>query len=169
MSVTPDRGLETDSISTGNLLATCRLVLCFDFGFYRIGVAVGETVTGSVHALCTTSNLRKRVPDWDTIIQLISEWQPDWLVVGVPRHSDGTSSAITKAAIGFSKQLHTRFCLPVSTIDEHLSSWEAKQQFYTQQCSNNHHRRRNVGLDARAAAVILESWLNQIGDSSDNA
>jgi putative holliday junction resolvase len=165
MSVTPDLRLETDSIST------CRLVLGFDFGFYRIGVAVGETITRSVHALWTISNLRKLVPDWDTIIQLVSEWQPDWLVVGVPHHSDGTYSAMTKAAIGFSKQLHTRFCLPVDTIDEHLSSWEAKHQFHIQQCANNHHRRRNgnVRLDARAAAVILESWLNQIGDSSDNA
>ena len=105
----------------------CRVALGFDFGRARIGVAVGESITGAARPLRTLPARQQR-PDWDAIARLIREWRPDWLVVGVPRHADDTASAMTEATLRFSRQLHGRFHLPVATLDERLSSWEAGQR-----------------------------------------
>jgi putative Holliday junction resolvase len=139
--------------------APCRIALGFDFGRARIGIAVGEAVTGAAHPLRTLST-RQRRPDWDAIARLIVEWRPDMLVIGVPRHADDSANALTEAALRFSRQLHGRFKLPVATIDERLSSWEAEQRHFAT-APAGHRRNHDVALDAQAAAVILESWFNQ--------
>ncbi len=154
MPATPDRDLESATVPL-----SCRLALGFDFGRVRIGVAVGEGVTGSARPLRTLP-VRGQRPDWDAISRLIAEWQPDLLVVGVPRHADDTANATTEAALRFSRQLHDRFHLPVATIDERLSSWEAEQR-QLEASSAGHRRGGDATLDAEAAAVILESWFNQ--------
>lgn len=135
--------------------APCRTALGFDFGRARIGIAIGDTLTGAARPLRTLTTRQQR-PDWETIARLIAEWQPDWLVIGVPRHADGTDSTLTAAARRFSRQLHGRFGLPVATVDEHLSSWAAEQR-YTELSPRR--RARDPSQDAGAAAVILESWL----------
>lgn len=141
---------ENSAVSTPGPLA-----LGFDFGRLRIGVAVGDAITGSARPLCILPTRQQR-PDWDAIARLIAEWRPDLLVVGAPRHADETANVITEAALRFSRQLQGRFHLPVATIDERLSSWEAGQR-----SSKPGRRRANASaLDAQAAAVILESWFN---------
>jgi putative Holliday junction resolvase len=65
---------------------------------------------------------------------------------------------MTDAALRFSRQLHGRFRLPVATIDERLSSWEAEQRPVK---LVRRRRKSHAHLDAQAAAIILESWFNQ--------
>lgn len=151
MSVTPEQELPPSAERRAY-----RVALGFDFGRVRIGVAIGEGVTGSARPLCTLAN-RPSGPDWQAISQLLTAWNPEILVVGVARHADDSANAITEAALRFSRQLHGRFQLPVATIDERLSSWEAGQQLQT---SASKRRRTKVSLDAAAAALILESWFN---------
>lgn len=153
MLATPDRA---PPVATGSP-AACRVALGFDFGRARIGVAVGEAVTGAARPLRTLSARQQR-PDWDAIARLIAEWRPDWLVVGVPRHADDTASMTTEAALRFSRQLQERFHLPVATIDERLSSWEAERREF--EIAIGRRRNNDPTLDAQAAAVILESWFN---------
>ena len=69
-----------------------------------------------------TLKAHKGQPDWAGITRLIQEWQPAVLVVGAPRHADGTANAVTTAALDFSRQLHHRYRREVATIDERLSS-----------------------------------------------
>lgn len=137
----------------------CRIALGFDFGRARIGIAVGEAVTGSARPLRTLPTHRQN-PDWEAIARLITEWRPDTLVIGVPRHADDTANAVTEAALRFSRRLHGRFHLPVFTIDERLSSWEAEQRYFAS-APTGRRRHHDPILDAQAAAVILESWFNQ--------
>ncbi len=129
----------------------------FDFGRVRIGVAIGEAVTGSARPLCVLPT-RQQQPDWVAIARLIQDWQPDRLVVGVPRQADDSANAVTEAALQFSRQLSKHFRLPVATIDERLSSWEAEQRCF--ETTPTKRRRPDQTLDAQAAAVILESWFN---------
>ncbi len=136
-----------------------QIALGFDFGRARIGIAVGEAVTGSARPLRTLPTRQQR-PDWDAIARLITEWQPDILVIGVPRHADDSANVMTEAALRFSRQLHGRFKRPVATIDERLSSWEAEQRYF-EPAPASRHRDHYPVLDAQAAAVILESWFNQ--------
>ena len=126
--------------------------LGFDFGVKRIGIAVGQRVTGTATALCTV-NARNHAPDWEQIGALITEWRPNALVVGLPLHADGTDSAVTRAARKFAQQLEGRYRLPVHMMDERLSSQaaEALQQ---------EDRQASAGLDAIAARIILQDWLD---------
>ncbi len=123
-------------------------LLGFDFGTRRIGVAVGQTLTLSARPLTVIRNHDGR-PDWCGITRLVDEWRPDALVVGLPRHADGSPHPLAPGIGRFCRQLHGRYRMPVHTIDESLSSSEAAR------------RKGNAraGLDAGAAAVILETWL----------
>ena len=136
-----------------------RTVLAFDFGRARIGVAVGEALTGTARPLRTLATRNQR-PDWDTIARLLEEWRPDGLVVGVPRHADDSANALTEAALRFARQLQGRFNRPVATIDERLSSWDAGQRRADRGIKSG--RRQDAALDATAAAVILETWFHHL-------
>ena len=125
-------------------------LLGFDFGIKRIGIAVGQSITGTATALCTI-NTRHGKPDWDRISGLIEHWRPDALVVGIPLHDDGSDSNLSKAARRFAQQLEKRYRLPVHPMDERLSSHAAKQ-FMRQSTSKQE-------VDAVAAMIILQNWL----------
>ncbi|MGB5715830.1 MAG: Holliday junction resolvase RuvX [Gammaproteobacteria bacterium] len=125
-------------------------LLGFDFGTQRIGIAVGQSITGTATALCTINSSHGK-PDWDRITELIEQWRPDALVVGLPLHDDGSYSDISKAAGKFAQQLEGRYRLPVHSMDERLSSHAARQ-----------HMKRTAGkqeVDAVAAMIILQNWL----------
>lgn len=129
-------------------------VLAFDFGLKRIGVAVGESLTGSARPL-TTLACRQGVPDWSAVAALLEEWHPVRLVVGLPKRTDGTESDLTRAARRFGNRLAGRFGLPVSTTEEQLSSVEAERVL-----AERGGRRRDKGeVDRLAAAIILESYF----------
>jgi len=127
-------------------------LLGFDYGAKRIGIAVGQRVTGTATALCTV-NAREGAPDWDRISALIDEWRPDALVVGLPLHADGTDSATTRAAREFAQRLEGRYRLPVHMMDERLSSQAATGLMPDEQNAA-------AGLDAMAARIILQDWLD---------
>jgi len=122
-------------------------LLCFDFGTKRIGVAVGQTITQTATPLQTVRNKNNR-PDWNNIEQLIDEWQPDALVVGLPLNMMDEVQEMTIASEKFMRQLHGRFHLPVYSIDERLSSFEAAQR-----------TGKTTDLDPVAAQAILETWF----------
>jgi len=127
-------------------------VLGFDYGKVRTGIAVGQSVSGTATAL-TTLTSRNQKPDWEGINQLIIEWQPDALVVGIPVHMDGSEQAMTTAARKFGRQLNGRFQLPVYEAEERLSSMEAEQYLGSS--------RDKAAIDKEAARLILQSWLEQ--------
>ncbi len=134
-----------------------RTVMGFDFGRVRIGVAVGQELTATASPLVTVKTRNGR-PDWDGIARLIQQWRPQLLVVGVPRHADGSDNAVTTAALHFSRQLQGRYGLTVATIDERLSSNEAATWAAAQGIRTAGGR---LTVDALAAALILQSWLDQ--------
>jgi len=137
-----------------------RTLLGFDFGLQRIGVAVGQDITGTARALATVRCHAGR-PDWETISGLIYTWQPAALVVGLPRHTDGTDAEITASVHRFVRQLEGRYRLPVHTMDERLSSHEARGHLDRRDgpdaCSE---------IDAVAARIILQDWLDTGNESA---
>lgn len=135
-----------------------RSVLGFDYGQRRIGIAVGQTITGSATPL-TTLNAINHKPDWQSIERLIQEWRPDALIVGVPVYFDGTASEMTRRAERFSRQLEGRFGIKVYCVNETLSSIEAESILKRQQKKPGRHHKHEV--DKISAALIIETWLNQ--------
>ena len=127
-------------------------LLGFDFGKQRIGIAVGQSITGTATALRTLCSHNGK-PDWEAITSLVEEWRPTALVVGLPLHADGSDSNMTSAARKFARQLEARYRLPVHTMDERLSSHAARQL----QQEGRHGTQ--AGIDAAAAMIILQNWL----------
>jgi len=136
-----------------------RVLLGFDFGSKRIGVAVGQELTGTATAVETLSS-PDGGPDWAGITRLIEQWQPDALVVGLPFNLDGSEHETTRLARRFGNRLAGRYNLPVFTIDERLSSVEAERILGEQG------RFDKEEVDKLAAQIILESWLAQQMDNN---
>ena len=128
-------------------------LLGFDFGPRKIGVAVGQKVTGSASAL-TTIRSRRDKPDWERIGQLVGEWKPQAAVVGLPFNMDDTEGEVAPGARRFARQLQGRFGLEVHLVDERLTSLEAQRQLG--KCATS-----REAIDAMAAKLILETWLGE--------
>lgn len=144
MPVTPD-------------LPPAETVLAFDFGLRRIGVAVGQRITGTASAVATVAN-RRGVPDWRRIDDLIAQWQPQRLLVGVPSTADGTPGPLAAPIADFCEALR-RYSLPLDTVDERLSSLEASEKLRASRRQGARGRLARGEIDAAAAAVIAERWL----------
>ncbi|MDD5250208.1 MAG: Holliday junction resolvase RuvX [Rhodocyclaceae bacterium] len=133
------------------------LVLAFDFGTERIGVAVGATMLKNARPLATISAAANAVR-FDAIGRLIAEWQPARLVVGLPLALDGSEHDMTARCRRFAQQLHGRFRLPVEFADERLSSAAAESRL---RARGHDLRRGKAAVDAEAAAIILQSYFDR--------
>ena len=130
--------------------------LVFDHGGRRIGVAFASPAASLVSALGVVP-ARDGAPDWAAVDQLVREWQPGCLVVGVPYNGGGGSES---AAENFAAALADRFGIPVVRVDERLSSAEATDRLREQRRAGVRRRRVRAGdVDAEAARIIGESWL----------
>jgi len=128
-------------------------VLGFDYGVCKIGVAVGQTVTRTATPLSTLPTRDDR-PDWDAISRLIRDWQPESLGVGLPLEMNDSEAPVATRARRFARQLEGRYRLPVYLADERLTTREAIRQL------GRDARRDALRVDAVAARLILETWLN---------
>jgi len=151
-----------------------RVVLGFDYGTKRIGVAVGQELTQTATPLTTLGNVNHQ-PDWSAIEQLINEWRPDAFIVGLPTTADGTEQAMQRAVKRFGNQLHQRYNIVTHWVDERLTSQEAERMIahpiHSQ--AKNPAKRMNKAratkknptnkaeIDKIAAKLIVESWLGQ--------
>jgi len=124
--------------------------LCFDFGSKRIGIAYGQSITGTAQALQTLA-ARDGIPDWKEIEQLVTQWQPTVFVVGLPYNMDDSESELLLRARKFGQRLEGRLHKPCYGMDERLSSFEARGQLLRGEA--------DATVDSLAAKLILESWF----------
>lgn len=133
-----------------------RQIMAFDYGLRNIGIAVGQTLTGTASAL-PPIKARDGIPNWDQLAKLINEWQPDTFVVGIPLNMDGSESDMSKRARKFGNRLTGRYCKPWIGVDERLSSREAKERARELGHNGDYSSRP---IDGLAAHLILENWLS---------
>ena len=137
---------------------TPQVVLAFDFGLKRIGLASGESLTGSSAPLPAVRN--GTAPDWHAIDRQVASLRPGQLVVGSPYNADGTPGTLSDAATRFAHALGQRYDLPVARVDERYSSIDAAGRLKERRATGVHRRRlRREDVDSAAAAVILERWF----------
>lgn len=132
-------------------------LLGFDFGLRRIGVAVGQTITGTATPL-DPMLAKNGAPNWEQVSKLIQTWKPDALIVGIPVNMDGSPQEITERAQGFATALGDHLHLPVYTVDERLTTKEAKQQLFD---TGGYRSLEKASIDSFAAKLILETWLRK--------
>jgi len=134
-----------------------QLLIAFDFGLRRLGVATANLATRTASPL-TTLRIDREIP-WSEIDRVVGDWQPAQLVVGLPE-GDGAKE-IARAVRGFVAQLVERYGLPVATVDETLTSAAAQTELTTARRSG--FLRRRVGRDSTdrvAACLIAEQWMS---------
>ncbi len=139
-------------------MTTIVSALAFDYGTKNIGVAYGQSLSGTAKAL-PILKANDGIPDWSLIKQLTHTWQPDTLLVGLPLNMDGSESELSRLARKFSNRLHGRFGITVALMDERLSTREAKDIAYSKGHKGNFGKKP---IDSLAAALILENWFRQL-------
>lgn len=130
--------------------------LGFDFGLARIGVAVGDSITGSARPLKTVTR------DWPGILALLAEWQPQACVVGLPLTADGGEQEITATARRFAGRLRSEWGGPVHLVDERMSSLSATTMMRATRSTGGRRRpMQQEQIDSQAACLILQQWMDE--------
>lgn len=140
-------------------------LLSFDYGTWRIGVAVGEVRIASARALTTLVAANAHQVDWPAISRLIETWRPSALVVGWPIRDNGEPYPVAEFIERFARRLHGRFDLPVLLVDERLSSEEAERRLTADKRRRQAFKKSPELLDAEAAAIILETYYSHAGET----
>ncbi|MGV2873854.1 Holliday junction resolvase RuvX [Colwellia sp. E150_009] len=134
-----------------------RTILGFDFGKKYIGVAIGQEITGSASPLGSVK-ATDGIPHWDKLSNFITQWQPDFIVVGLPLNMDGTEQQLTKDAKKFGNRIAGRFGLKVEFQDERLTTADAKEQLFSR---GGYKNLKKDNIDAESAKLIIESYFQQ--------
>jgi len=129
-------------------------VLAFDYGKRLVGVAVGNRLGASARALVALAN-----GDWPRLDALVADWRPERFVVGLPLALDGSEQPMTRAAREFARALERRYEQPAHLVDERYTSGEAARRFAEQRARGTAKRKDAAAIDALAAQIILEAWL----------
>ena len=124
------------------------IVMSFDFGMKRIGVAVGQKVTQTASGL-TVVQACDGIPRWEYLDKIVLDWQPEKFIVGLPLNMDGSKSEMSQKAHKFSRRMSSRYNIQSEMFDERLTSFEARVH------------EEKTHIDAIAARLILESWLRE--------
>ena len=149
----------------GEPAAPPQLLLAFDFGTRRIGLASGDTLTRTARGL-STLDCTRGIP-WPAIDRIFADLQPSQLIVGLPHNMDGTPTALTQAARSFATELGTRYRKPVALVDERLSSREAEAQLRDARAAGlKRGRATHADVDMTAARILLERWFAGEGEAS---
>lgn len=122
-------------------------ILAIDFGLKKVGLAIGNTLTKTSMPISTIFYKSKQEL-FNILEKHIIEWKPELIIIGNPLNMDQTESEMSKLAEKFSNQFSKKFNLAVELVDERLSSFEAKEFA------------KDGNLDAMAAKLILDSWMN---------
>ncbi len=136
-------------------------VLGFDYGTRLIGVAVGNRYTGTAQPVGVITN-GSNGPDWVRCDAIFIDWKPDTLLVGLPLTLDGGEQAIAQSARAFANLLEQRYQRPVHLVDERLTSISAKHLFAQRRQQAQAKRKHAKTIDAIAAEIIVEAWLNEL-------
>ena len=138
-------------------MAAAGTVLAFDFGTKHIGVAVGESLIGLAHPLAEIA-VEETERRFAAIAEIIKEWQPRHLVVGLPLATDGAPHDLTRRAQRFARQLEGRFGLAVSFVDERYTSVDAEASLRE---AGAHKALREKRVDSAAAQLILQQYFHE--------
>ena len=126
-------------------------IVAFDFGTKKIGVAVGQTETFTSSPLQIIYNDHEKT-NWNEIIVLIEEWNPDLILVGKPLNMDGTESDIMKKVDKFLNKLEKISKVQCEYVDERLTTFEAKEMLGENKMDD---------VDAHAAKILIDNWFDR--------
>ncbi len=133
-------------------------ILGIDFGLYKTGLALGQTLTKTASPIGILK-MRQGKIEAHAFKKILQDWRPEAIVIGIPLKMDGSLFDLSAQAEACAKWLETTTGLPVFRVDERLTTKAARTEL-TELYRNAGTKSPPQNVDAYAAVLILESWLN---------
>jgi putative Holliday junction resolvase len=130
-------------------------IAALDLGRRRIGVAVTDAASMGAHPVGIVER-RALKQDLEAIATMLRDRRVSMIVVGLPLNMDGSEGPAARGARQFAASLADALGVTVEMFDERLTSFEARDRLADMPARKG---ARKTGLDALAAVVILEGWM----------
>lgn len=135
-------------------LNTPNMIMAFDFGTQKMGMAVGQSMIESANPLALFP-MKDGIPNWDELLKIIRQYQPNLFLVGLPLNMDDTESELSARARKFARRLRHQTNIETLMVDERLTTREARGELEHYQAQG---RGKKLAADSIAAALFIESW-----------
>ena len=140
-------------------------IMGLDVGSKTIGVAISDELGITAQGLKTIKR-KAMEDDFRELDAIISQFQIEKIVVGLPKNMDGSLGKQAEFVLGWIEDLKNKIQLPVETWDERLSTLEATKTLLKADLSR---KKRKGVIDKLAAVLILQGYLQQIGSRKDES
>lgn len=130
------------------------LLMAFDFGTQKMGIAVGQSLIESSTPLALFP-MKDGIPNWDELLKIVKQYQPSLFLVGLPLNMDDSESELSTRARKFARRLRHQTNITTWMVDERLTTREARDELSHYQAQG---RAKKLAADSLAAALFIESW-----------
>lgn len=135
-------------------LSQPQLIMAFDFGTQKMGMAVGQSIISSANPL-PLFPMKDGIPHWDNLLKVVKQHQPNLFLVGLPLNMDDSESELSTRARKFARRLRHQTNIETLMVDERLTTREARDELDHYQAQG---RGKKLSADSLAAALLIESW-----------
>lgn len=135
-------------------LSQPQLIMAFDFGTQKMGMAVGSSLIASAMPL-PLFPMKDGIPNWDNLLKIVKQHQPNLFLVGLPLNMDDSESELSTRARKFARRLRHQTNIETRMVDERLTTREARDEL------DHYHaqgRAKKLSADSLAASLFIESW-----------
>ena len=131
-----------------------QIIMAFDFGTQKMGMAVGQSLIESANPL-PLFPMKDGIPNWDELLKIVKSHQPGLFLVGLPLNMDDSESELSTRARKFARRLRHQTNIDTLMVDERLTTREARDELDHYQAQG---RGKKLSADSIAAALLIESW-----------
>lgn len=135
-------------------LSAPQMIMAFDFGTQKMGMAIGQSLIESANPLALFP-MKEGIPNWDELLKIVKQYQPTLFLVGLPLNMDDTESELSTRARKFARRLRHQTNIETLMVDERLTTREARDELDHYQAQG---RGKKLSADSIAAALFIESW-----------
>ena len=151
--------MKTPIKSSNNGLQQNGYVIAIDFGLRYLGIAASSRLIPRPFGITTLIAQSGKLKDWSKLEEVLVEYKPHTILVGLPLNMDGSESEMSERAKEFGKSLSSRTSIPVEFVDERLSSWEVKKM---DQANSNKKQKKTSKIHEESACLIAQTWVSDI-------
>ncbi|MFW1810169.1 Holliday junction resolvase RuvX [Acinetobacter ursingii] len=137
-------------------MPSMQMIMAFDFGTQKMGMAVGQSTIESANPLALFP-MKDGIPDWNQLLKIVKEWQPNLFLVGLPLNMDDSESELSTRARKFARRLRHQTNIETWMVDERLTTREARDEL---DAYHDQGRGKRLSADSLAAALLIQSWYH---------
>ena len=130
------------------------MIMAFDFGTQKMGMAIGQSLIESANPLALFP-MKDGIPNWDELLKIVKQYQPNLFLVGLPLNMDDSESELSARSRKFARRLRHQTNIETFMVDGRLTTREARGELENYQSQG---RGKKLSADSIAAALLIESW-----------